>query len=592
MGRLFTNFFSRPQGDFSHPKVLIADIGTRLNNKQLAEKSDIVIVSVPIDQTEKVIKEVLPFIRKDSAIMDFTSIKELPIKAMLKGKCEVLGMHPMFGNTNPIPGQTIILCPTKKSGHWSRWMADFLKKNGVKVERMSPAEHDKTMNIAQGLIHFAEITFADAVRRCKLPVEKLFHFTGKASELKVQLAARIIAQDAGLYGNIQIANPYALNSLREFQKSYAELFKIVQKKDLRSFKKYFDKNKKFYGKYLDEAYADSSCMIDKLMELKTKKQKTARREKPCARHLAILGPVNTFSDIAAEKYLKTATKNSPATNSPGINLKKYFAHDIDEIFELVEKSTVAAGIVPIENKLHGSIRETLDGLFSKNVQIVGEITIPIHHCLICLAHANKADIKTIISHSQALGQCKKYLKRNFHKAEFESVPSTGAAVEKLINGTDKSIAVIAPDISAGNPKLKILAKNIEDQHDNATTFAIIKKCHRGHFLNSPNLKAHSAVTASNHEHLKPNSSNPPKTSIAFYFSADAPGSLFTVFRDFANAKINLTKIESRPTKKRFGDYIFYLDFNGHISDSNIQKTLQKVSKKVAALKILGSYIVP
>ncbi|MEK7085406.1 MAG: prephenate dehydrogenase/arogenate dehydrogenase family protein, partial [Patescibacteria group bacterium] len=97
MGRLFSEFFDRPQGDFSRPKVIIADIGTKLNNKQLAEKSDIVIVSVPIDQTYKVIKEVLPYIRKDSALMDFTSIKEKPVKAMLKGNCEVLGMHPMFG---------------------------------------------------------------------------------------------------------------------------------------------------------------------------------------------------------------------------------------------------------------------------------------------------------------------------------------------------------------------------------------------------------------------------------------------------------------------------------------------------------------
>lgn len=598
MGRLFKDFFKS-----AGIKVLISDpstsLGSNLTNTQLSRQSDIVIISVPIDQTEKVIKEVLPSIRPSSAIMDFTSIKEQPVKAMLRGKCEVLGMHPMFGNTNPIPGQTIIFCPTKKSGHWSKWMTDFLQKNGAKIEKMTPTEHDKAMNIAQGLIHFAEITFADSIRRCKMPVKKLFNFTGKASELKVQLAARLIAQDAGLYGNIQISNPYALNSLREFRKSTEELFKIVAKKDIKGFKNYFEKNKKFYGKYLNEAYADSSFLIDKLMELKAKKQKTIRREKPGANHLAVLGPANTFSDIAAEKYLDAITENFPVTNflnhqrhsgkSNKVSLKKYFAHDIDEIFNLVEKGTVAAGIVPIENKLHGSVRETLDGLFSENVQIVSEITIPIHHCLICLTHANKDDIKTIISHSQALSQCKKYLQKNFSKAELASAPSTGTTIEKLINCTDKSVAVIAPDIAAKNPKLKILANNIEDQHDNATTFAIIKKCHRGHFLNWQNLKSRPAITAPGPELLKSNSSHSTKTSIAFYFSADAPGSLFTVFQDFADAKINLTKIESRPTRKQFGDYIFYLDFAGHVSDSNIQKTLQKVSRKVAKLKILGSY---
>lgn len=558
MGCLFADFFNRPQGGFSRPKVLIADIGTELTNQQLAERSDIVIISVPIDQTEKVIKEVLPHMRSDAAIMDFTSIKEMPVNAMLKGKCEVLGMHPMFGGTNPIPGQTIILCPTKKSGHWSAWMADFLKENHVKIEKLTPKEHDQTMNIAQGLIHFAEITFADAIRRSgQLPIRQLLKYTGKASELKILVAARLIAQDSKLYGNIQIQNPYALKSLKEFQKSVTELLKIVAKKDLKSFKKYFEKNKKFYGKYLQEAYNDSSYLIDKLLELKATRKEKVTRKKPGKKDLAILGPANTFSHIAGDKYS---------------NVQKYFAHDIEEVFELVEQGSVAEGLVPIENKLHGSVRETLDALFNKNVHIVKELTIPIHHCLVCFAHSQKSDIKTIISHSQALGQCKKYLQKNFPKVATESVASTGTAIEKLLINSDKSVAVIAPEIAAGNHGLKILAENIADEAENATTFVVIKK---GRLTLSQN---------SNHQN-----SHSPKTSIAFYFSADTPGSLFTVFQDFAAAKINLTKIESRPTKKHFGDYIFYLDFLGHVTEPNIKKTLQSVAAKVAELKILGSY---
>lgn len=552
MGRLFADYF-RTLGI----EILISDLGTKLTNTELAKNSDIVIISVPINHTEKVIKEVLPHIRKDSAIMDLTSIKEEPVKWMLRGNCEVMGMHPMFGSTNPIPGQTIILCHTKKSGTWSRWMENFLRKNGAKIERLTPKEHDQTMNIAQGLIHFAEITFADSIRRCGMPVEKLFHFTGKASEMKVLLAARLIAQDAGLYGNIQISNPYALKSLREFQKSVEELIKIVAKKDLNAFKKYFEKNQKFYGKYLKEAYSDSSYLIDRLMELKTVRQKKIIPQKPNKNDLAILGPANTFSHIAADKYSEA---------------KKYFAHDIDEVFELVEKGTVEEGLVPIENKLHGSVRETLDALFQRNVHICKEITIPINHCLVCLAHAKKTDIKIISSHLQALSQCKKYLHRNFSKAENEAVSSTGAAIQKLLQSNDKSIAVIAPAVAAHDPKLKILAENIADKEDNATTFVAIKKGRIS--LSQPAQKSNS---------------NSHKTFIAFYFSANAPGTLFTVFQDFANAKIDLTKIESRPTQKSFGDYIFYLDFKGNISDPNVKKTLQLVSEKVAELRILGSY---
>lgn len=566
MGRLFAEFF-KDQGT----QILISDIGTKLTNQQLAVKSDIVIVSVPIDQTKKVIKEVIKFIRPTAALMDFTSIKEMPVKAMLKGKCEVLGMHPMFGNSNPIPGQTIILCPTKKSGKWAKWIENFFRNNGVKIEKMTPTEHDKIMNIAQGLIHFAEITFADALRRCQLPIKQLLQYTGKASELKIQLAARIIAQDAGLYSNIQIENPYALKSLSEYKKSIDELMKIVKDKDSRAFQNYFDKNKKYFGEYKDEAYNDSSILIDKLLELQNPDRRSGLSKNvrpkdghliPSKNNLAVLGPKNTFSDLAADKYL----------TGSHLRLQKYFAHDIDEIFDLVEKWTVAEGLVPIENKLNGSVRETLDALFVKNVHIVNEIALPIHHCLITLSHAKKDDLTTIISHPQALSQCKKYLQKNFRKVDFEETASTTAAVEKLLFSNDKSIAVIAPEIAANNPKLKISVKNIEDEHDNTTTFIVIRRG-KSQFANKNIIHAAHAA----------------KTSIAFYFSADAPGSLFTVFRDFAEAKINLSKIESRPTKKRFGDYIFYLDFAGHISDLNIQKTLKTVSQKVAGLKVLGSY---
>lgn len=545
MGKLFADFF-KDRG----LKVLISDRGTRLKNSDLAKKSDIVIVSVPIDKTALVIKEVLPFVKKSGAIMDFTSVKDMPVQEMLKGKCEVLGLHPMFGNSNPIPGQTVILCATEKSGKWSKWLEEFLKSNQVKIEKMSAREHDHTMNIAQGLIHFAEITFADALRRNKMPVQKLLKFTGKASELKVQLAARLLDQDAGLYGNIQIANPYALNSLLAYKKSVDELIKIVQKKDLAGFKKYFLQNRKFLGNYTKEAYRDSSYLIDQLLQLH-KKKPAPKIETPTKNHIALLGPANTFTDMAATRYLQ------------GRSLKKYFARDIDEVFELVEEGKVKEGIVPIENKLQGTVRETLDELFYRDVYIAQELNIPVHHCLITLAHAKKLDIRYVLSHSQALNQCREYLKENFPKAEKQNFSSTAAALQEMLAKNDKILAVIGPVEAVDSPNLKILAKNIEDEPDNSTTFIIIRK---GKATNSG-----------------------PKTSIAFHFSADAPGSLFSVFKDFADTKINLTKIESRPTKARFGDYIFYLDFEGGLAEPKVKKVLKAVGQKVARLKVLGSY---
>jgi len=542
MGQLFASFFQE-QGI----KVLISDLKTKLSNKELAVQADIVIVSVPIDKTEKIIKEIAPHLPKSSALTDFSSIKEMPIKAMLKAKCEVFGMHPMFGESNPIPGQTIIFCPTNRSGHYYKWLKNFFTTKGAKIEEMTASRHDKLMAQAQGQIHFAEIAFANALRRSKLPTKELLKFSSKASELKVMLAARLLNQSSNLYGNIQIQNKNNLKALKNLQKASTELLQIVKKKDLKAFIKYFNSTAKFYGKYTNEAHKESSELIDFIIEKRNRKKRSKPSPKPQKNSLALLGPANTYSDIAANTYDSTSPK--------------YYCKDIPEVFELIVQGKVKEGIVPLENSIHGTIRESFDNLFSKNVHIAREISLEIHHNLIILAHAKKSDIKTIISHPQALAQCKKYLKKHFPKAEIQAFPSTAAAIEKLICSNKKEIAVIASKEAADLHNLKIHAKDIEDSKNNKTSFIIIRK---GPFKSTTNQKA-------------------SKTSIAFHFGKDSPGSLLKIFKLFGDAKINLSRIESRPTTASRGDYIFFLDFQGPLT------ILNKVKKQVAKLKILGSY---
>ena len=258
LGRLFADFF-RKRGI----TVKISDKKTSISNIDLAKTCDITIVSVPMDLTRKVIKEVRKHVPKDSALMDFTSVKEMPVKEMLKGKCEVLGLHPMFGDSNPVPGQTVILTPTRKSKKWSKWMEDFLHKNKVKIQILTPRDHDKMMSVSQGLIHFADIAFADALRRTKISHNTIFKFSSKASELKVLLAARLIDQDPGLYANIQILNPNTKKSLLHLKKATNDLLKIVKSKNIKKFTKYIEKNKKYFNTYTKEALKDSSYLIKK-----------------------------------------------------------------------------------------------------------------------------------------------------------------------------------------------------------------------------------------------------------------------------------------------------------------------------------------
>ncbi|MFA5948029.1 MAG: prephenate dehydratase [Candidatus Gracilibacteria bacterium] len=561
MGKLFTSFFVE-----NGVKVFVSDLKTKLSNKDIVAKCDIIIFSVPIDRTIKTIKEVLPYVKENSAITDFTSVKESPVKEMLKAKknVEVFGMHPMFGNSNPVPGQTVILCPTERSGKWYKWMNNFLINHGAIVKIMTPNAHDKTMAIAQDLIHFVEITCSDGLRLTSLKIDEILPYISKASELKVMSSARILDQDAGLYGNMQIENPYNLFYLRKYRKTVDDLIKIIEKKDLSAFKRYFETTRRYLGKYTETAYKESSFLIDKLIESRNRKKakQIVKKELPSKDKIALLGPKNTFSDLASTEYLKTNK----------LALEKYYCRDIEEVFELVEKDKVAVGIVPVENKLDGSIKETLDQLYLKKVHITESINLPVHHCLAVLPFAKKEDIKTIISHPQALNQCKKYLSAHFKDSQKEPYSSTSASIEKLIFSNNKNIGIIASAEAVKDNNLKIIAENIEDDHSNKTLFVIIKK---------GDYDKKKSEAASN--------SNKRVSSIAFNFNKDKPGSLYLVLKDFADAKINLTKIESRPTRKEFGDYIFYIDFQGSFSDKTIKSVLEKISKNTAKLKFLGNF---
>lgn len=544
MGNLFSDFFMQHE-----IQVIISDKGTKLSNTQLAEKSDIVIVAVPINYTVQVIKEVLPNIKSGGAIMDLTSVKIQPVNEMLKGKVEVMGMHPMFGDSNPIPGQTIILCPTKKSGEWSTWMEKFLVKNGANIVKMSTKDHDKIMGTAQALIHFADIAFIDCLRKLKIPVSKLLDFTSKASTLKILLASRLIAQDPSLYAHIQTENTYSRSSIKTFVKSVQDLSRKVNKKDTKGIINEFKKSQTFLGQYKDKAYLETSKLIELIIDVKDKYEK----QTPNKNDLASLGPVNTFSSIAAKRIAKK-------------DQNIFYTNTISDVFELVENKKVASAIVPIENKLGGTVRETLDELFERNIHITQEVKIPINHCLIMLNGSNRSDIRRISSHSQALAQCEKYIKKNFPKSQLSSLQSTAQAVEQLIKTCDRQAAVIAPEIAAQNPLLKVYEKNIEDAEGNETSFYVIEK---GEYK-VPEAQA-------------------KKTSLAIHFSKDSPGSLAQVLNDFSKEGINLSRIESRPTKAKFGQYLFYIDLDGSTSEKKIQRALKEVSKRTSKLKILGSY---
>ncbi len=262
--------------------------------------------------------------------------------------------------------------------------------------------------------------------------------------------------------------------------------------------------------------------------------------------IGTLGPEGSFSEKAAKQWNDKA------------KLRYY-----DDIFDTVDallRNEVDCSIVPIENSLEGSITLTLDLLMEQQLKIVGEVIVQVKHCL--LSKGKLADLKILMSIPQALSQCKKYIKRNFKNIEVHTTLSTSQAAK--LASESKHIAAIASRESAKIYGLELLDEDIQDVNENFTRFIVIGK-------NTPPATGND------------------KTSLIVYLEKNRPGALYEILGEFANKGIDLTKIESRPTKKVLGDYLFYIDLKGHIEDRIIKDTLERVKSNVGMLKILGSY---
>jgi len=216
--------------------------------------------------------------------------------------------------------------------------------------------------------------------------------------------------------------------------------------------------------------------------------------------------------------------------------------------------------VPIENSTEGAVTHTFDLLVDTDLQICAEIFLDIHHNLLSRS-GRAADVKCIISHPQALAQCRGWLARHFPSIPIDEVASTAHAAMKA--AAEGSLAAISSVMAREVYDLQTVAGNIEDQSNNITRFVVIGKLH-----------------------TRPSGAD--KTSLVFSVH-DKPGVLHRMLQPFARRRINLTKIESRPIKNKPWEYLFFLDLRGHREQNTIKKAIASLEKNCLFLKILGSY---
>jgi chorismate mutase / prephenate dehydratase len=263
--------------------------------------------------------------------------------------------------------------------------------------------------------------------------------------------------------------------------------------------------------------------------------------------VAYLGPPATFTHQAAARRFGSSAELIPLRS-------------IAEVFDDVERGRAEFGVVPVENSTEGAVNLTLDRLMDSDLPIAGEIVLEVTHHLLGRA-GSLAEIKAVCSHPQAIAQCRQWLQLHLPEVPVEELSSTAAAAERAKE--DPGVAAIASEEAGRAYGVPVLRRRIEDNPNNSTRFLIIGR-----------------------RPMAPTGRD--KTSILFSMRNE-PGVLYSILEPFAVRRLNLTKIESRPTKRRPWEYVNFVDFEGHRDTDDVRAVLAEVRERCEFLKILGSY---
>jgi prephenate dehydratase len=279
-----------------------------------------------------------------------------------------------------------------------------------------------------------------------------------------------------------------------------------------------------------------------------------------ANTIGFLGPQGTFTEVAL--------RDTVAEQREGGRPRRFLPFaSMQDTIEAVSSGEVDVSIVPIENSIEGSVSATVDILAHEidNLQIVREVRIPIRHQFLTRPGVRLKQVKKVVSHPHANAQCRIWLRNNLPGVEIEAANSTANAVERVAK-TDQPWAAIGNHLAGTTYGCEVLAPDIEDHKDNETRFVFLAR-----------------------QRERQDWFEPYKTSVVCEIVKDQPGALLLILQEFAFRRINLTKIESRPSKRRLGDYIFLVDMEGKVDDAPVADALRCLCCKLPRLAVLGSY---
>ena len=270
---------------------------------------------------------------------------------------------------------------------------------------------------------------------------------------------------------------------------------------------------------------------------------------------AFLGPEGTFSDQAVRTFVGKGRLAAAYESLPCDNMS--------DVFEAVDRGKADYGVVPIENSLEGPVTTVLDAFaFTTRAEILGEVALDIHQSLILAKGAALDDVTAIASHPQGIGQCRRWLNRHLPDRQLRLADSTAAAVAMAVE--DASVAAVGSTLAAELMGADVYEEAIEDNLSSQTRFVLIGRGPIAH-------------------------DGPGKSTLALFIQSDRAGVLQMILSEFTYAGINLTMIQSRPTKRELGDYMFFVDIDGYADDPDIAIALNCLRMKLREVRIIGSY---
>ena len=273
--------------------------------------------------------------------------------------------------------------------------------------------------------------------------------------------------------------------------------------------------------------------------------------------IAFLGPIGTYTDEAARSFAARLGFDDP---------EMVECVSFDEVFDCVDRGRCTYGVVGKENSLEGPVTATLDNFaFRSSAVILAEEVLDIHHCLVMHPDARLEDITKVASHAQGLAQCRRFLNEKLPGREMMITSSTAESAR--LASEDIHIAGIANAFAAEIYGVRVAEYDIEDHFGNQTIFALIGR---------PGTPM-------------PLDGDRYKTTLALFLQVDRAGTLNMILSEFAYAGINLTMVQSRPTKQQLGDYMFFIEFEGSVNDLAVQTALSCLRMKLREVKVLGSY---